>query len=150
MIRESPVGGYFDPSEFPGPSGNRRLDSPRCVLVNPCPTAKTRYSNIGPSIAGRDRGRGLGNAEYVRYQKEHVLDPLGMASSSYLLSGIDRTRLATSYMRVADGRGGFVEREAPVFDLGTIPAGNLFTTAEDLARFAAMLAGRRPSGQREA
>ena len=33
--------------------------------------------------------------------------------------------------------------EAPIFDLGTVPAGNLFTTADDLAKFASMLPGRR-------
>ena len=105
MIRESPVGGYFDPSEPGLPATVASIRD--CVLVNP-PTAKTRYSNIGPSIAGQIVAA-VSGTEYVRYQKEHVLDPLGMTSSSYLLSGIDRKRLAKSYMRVADGRGGFVE-----------------------------------------
>jgi hypothetical protein len=51
-------------------------------------------------------------------------------------------------MRIADGRGGFHEGEAPVFDLGTLPAGNLWTTAEDLAMFISMLAADgRASGK---
>jgi len=50
MIRETPVGGYFDPNE-PGLAAT--VDSVRsCVLVNP-PNIKTRYSNVGPSIAGQ-------------------------------------------------------------------------------------------------
>ena len=145
MIRESPLGGYFDPGE-PG-LGATVASIRNCVLVN-LPNTKTRYSNIGPSIAGQIVAA-VSGTEYVRYQKEHVLDPLGMSSSSFALSGIDRKRLATSYMRVADGRGGFVEREAPVFNLGTLPAGNLFTTAEDLARFAAMLAADGRAGGKQ-
>ena len=35
-------------------------------------------------------------------------------------------------MRVADGRGGFFAADAPLFELATVPAGNLYTTAEDL------------------
>ncbi len=136
MIREAPVGGYFDFREPGLPDTVASIRS--CVLVNP-PDTKTRYSNIGPSIAGQIVATVAG-VDYARYQQEHVLEPLGMKSSSFLLSGIERQRLAKSYMQVADGRGGMVEREAPVFDLGTLPAGNLFTTAEDLARFVSMLA----------
>ena len=40
---------------------------------------------------------------------------------------------------MADGRGGFREIETPEFELGTLPAGNLYTTAEDLALFLRML-----------
>jgi serine beta-lactamase-like protein LACTB len=136
MIRESPVGGYFD---FREPGLANTVTSIRsCVLVNP-PNMKTRYSNVGPSIAGQILATVTG-MDYARYQQEHLLKPLGMASSSFLLADTPRQRLAKSYMRVADGHGGFTQQEAPVFDLGTIPAGNLFTTAEDLARFVSMLA----------
>jgi CubicO group peptidase (beta-lactamase class C family) len=145
MIRETPVGGYFD---FREPGLAATVNSIRsCVLVNP-PNTKTRYSNVGPSIAGQIVATVTG-ADYARYQQQHLLKPLGMTSSSYMLAGIDRQRLATSYMQVADGHGGFIEQEAPVFDLGTIPAGNLFTTAEDLARFVSMLAAGGKAGGRQ-
>ena len=145
MVRESPVGGYFDPNE-PGLAAT--VDSIRsCVLVNP-PNTKTRYSNVGPSIAGQILATVTGS-DYVGYQKEHVLGPIGMTSSSYILSGIPKDRLAVSYMQVADGRGGFIEQEAPVFDLGTIPAGNLFTTVDDLARFVSVLAADGRAGDKQ-
>ncbi|MGO9109537.1 MAG: serine hydrolase domain-containing protein [Thermoguttaceae bacterium] len=145
MIRESPVGGYFD---FKEPGLAETVASIRsCVLVNP-PNIKTRYSNIGPSIAGQILATVAG-MEYARYQQEHLLKPMGMSSSSFVLAGIPRQRLAKSYMQVADGHGGFTEQEAPVFDLGTIPAGNLFTTAEDLARFVSMLAAGGRAGGRQ-
>ncbi|MGA2255097.1 MAG: serine hydrolase domain-containing protein, partial [Thermoguttaceae bacterium] len=145
MIRESPVGGYFD---FREPGLAKTVASIRsCVLVNP-PNTKTRYSNIGPSIAGQILATVTG-VDYARYQQEHLLKPLGMASSSFVLAGVPRQRLAKSYMQVADGHGGFAEQEAPVFDLGTIPAGNLFTTAEDLARFVSMLAADGSAGGKQ-
>lgn len=145
MIREAPVGGYFDDSE---PGLARTVASvAQAVLVNP-PNTKTRYSNVGPSIAGRVLEIVTG-ASFAEYQSKHILGPLGMTSSAWALRDVPRGRLVTAYMRVANGRGGFPCRRAPVFDLGTIPAGNLFTTADDLARFVAMLAagGRTPNGR---
>jgi hypothetical protein len=62
-----------------------------------------------------------------------------MARSAWRRNDTVREQLATAYMRVADGRGGFYERQAPQFELGTIPAGNLYSTAADMARFAKML-----------
>jgi hypothetical protein len=52
-------------------------------------------------------------------------------------------------MLIADGRGGFTHERTPVFDLGTIPAGNLFTSAPDLAKFVMMLdaKGMGPQGR---
>jgi CubicO group peptidase (beta-lactamase class C family) len=145
MIRESPVGGYFDSSE-PGLAAT--VDSIRsCVLVRP-PNTKTSYSNVGPSIAGQILATVTGS-DYARYQQEHVLGPMGMTSSSYVLAGIPRKRLAVAYMQVADGRGGFTEQTAPLFDLGTIPAGNLFTSVEDLARFVCVLAASGRGGDRQ-
>ncbi len=145
MIRESPVGGYFDPRQ-PG-LADTVASIRSCVLVNP-PNTKTRYSNIGPSIAGQIMAT-VSGSDYARYQQEHLLGPMGMTSSSFVLAGIPRQRLAVAYMHVADGHGGFVQEEAPVFDLGTIPAGNLFTTAEDLARMVSVLAAAGRAGDRQ-
>jgi CubicO group peptidase (beta-lactamase class C family) len=145
MFRESPVGGYFDDTE---PGLTRTVASvPQAVLVNP-PNTKTRYSNIGPSIAGRTVELAT-NMTFPQYQREHILRPLGMASSAWRVKDLPRGRLVKAYLRVADGHGGFVRQPAPVFDLGTIPAGNLFTTTEDLGRFLAMLAadGDSPGGR---
>jgi D-alanyl-D-alanine dipeptidase len=51
-------------------------------------------------------------------------------------------------MRVADFHGGFYAEDAPVFELATVPAGNLYTTAEDLARFVMMLCAEGRAGER--
>ncbi len=136
MVRESPVGGYLDGSQ-PGLADT--VASVRsCPLLNP-PNTKTRYSNIAPSVAGQILVTVAG-MPYERYQQEHVLGPIGMSNSWFLLKQVPPGRLSPSFMRIADGRGGFTTGEAPVFDLGTVPAGNLFATAEDLARFLTVLA----------
>ncbi len=138
MFRESPVGGYFDPS---GPSIAETVASlTDCVRVHP-PGKVTKYSNIGVTVVGHTVGQVAG-VPFAEYQRTHVLGPLGMDHSSFLRDDRVRPKLATSYMRVADSQGAFVRRESPVFELGTLPAGNLYTTAGDLARFMACLFAR--------
>ncbi|OHB67363.1 MAG: hypothetical protein A2V70_06515 [Planctomycetes bacterium RBG_13_63_9] len=131
MIRESPVGSYFDPSE-PGIAATVASIVP-CALVLP-PNTQTKYSNVGPTITGHVVELVAG-MPFAEYQRNHVLGPLGMQNSSFLISDRLQTHLAPGNMLLADGHGGFDEIEAPLFELGTLSAGNLFTTAEDLARF---------------
>jgi CubicO group peptidase (beta-lactamase class C family) len=145
MIRESPVGGYLDSSQ---PTLADMVSSVRsCVLVDR-PNTKTRYSNVGPSIAGQIAATVAG-IPYEQLQEERVLGAIGMTNSSFLTKGVPQGRLSAGYMRIADGRGGFRERQAPVFDLGTLPAGNLWTTAEDLAKFISMLAADGHAGGKQ-
>ena len=138
LQREATVGGYLDDSE-PGLAAAVASVRP-CVLANR-PGSVTRYSNLAPSIAGMlvERASGLSFEDY-QYALLHY--PLGMTDSAWSRTRLPRDRLVTSHMRVADGRGGWTRRTAPVFDIGLIPAGNLFSTVDDLARFAsALLAG---------
>jgi len=131
LIRESPVGGYLDDSE---PSAADSVASlAHCVLVNP-PGTKTRYSNIGVTVVGQVVSKVAGMA-FEDYQSKNLFGPIGMTNSGFRLNRELRARLATAYMRVAEEGGAFHEIKAPVFELGTIPAGNLYTTAEDLGRF---------------
>lgn len=135
LIREAPVGGYFDASE-PGVEQTVRSIA-ACALVYP-PNTKTKYSNVGPTVVGHVVATVAG-LPFEAHQRRHLLGPLGLEDSDFRLTRRLKTRLATAYLPVADGRGGFREREAPHFELGTLPAGNLYTTAEDLARFLAFL-----------
>jgi len=138
LQREAAVGGYLDDSE-PGLAATVASVRP-CVLASR-PGSATRYSNLAPSIAGMlvERASGLSFADYQRALLQY---PLGMADSAWARTRIPRERLVASHMRVTDGRGGWTRWNAPVFDIGTIPAGNLFSTVDDLAKFAsALLAG---------
>lgn len=143
-VRESPVGGYFDDSEPTVAATVASLAS--CVLVYP-PNTKTKYSNSGVTIVGHAVER-IAGQPFVEHQEQQLLGPLGMGSSAFRINESLRPRLAKGYLPVADGKGGFREVEAPHFELGTVPAGNLYTTAEDLARFLSFLfAGGRIGGR---
>lgn len=135
LVRESPVGGYLDPNE---PSIDESVASlADCVRVLP-PAKVTKYSNIGVTVVGQAVAK-VSGMPFAEYQRKNVLDPLGMTHSSFLRDEHVRDQLSSSYMLVADGHGGFNRTESPLFDLGTLPAGNLFTSVEDLARFLSCL-----------
>ncbi len=142
LVRESPVGGYLDPNEPTIAATVASLAD--CVLVHP-PNSKTKYSNIGVTVVGHVVAQVSGEP-FVEYQRKHVLGPIGMTSSAFIPGDTIREHLATSYMHVADGKGGFRPIESPRFELGTIPAGNLYTSADDLARFLSFLFAERAVG----
>ncbi len=144
LIREAPVGGYLDDSEATIEATVASIAP--CVLVHR-PDTTTKYSNLGVTVEGHAVAQ-VSGMPFQRLQREHVLGPIGMSSSGFDLTDEMRGRLSTSYMRVADGQGGFVEIETPHFELGTIPAGNLYTTAEDLGRFLSMLFAQGMAGEK--
>ena len=133
MIRESPVGGYLDTGQ---PDLVATVASVAgCAIVNP-PNTMMRYSNVGPTLVGR-AVEVQSQIAYPDYQRRYILEPLGMSSSAWMMTDALRPRLAKAVMRVANGDGTYRTEAAPEFELGTVPAGNLYTTAADLARFAA-------------
>ena len=143
MIRESPVGGYLDNSQ---PTIAATVDSVASTVLVNRPNARTRYSNVGPTMVGRALEVKTGKS-FEQYQAESVLGPLKMTSSAWTMNDSLRPRLAKALMRVAQKDGTFTIQTAPEFELGTIPAGNLYTTANDLAKFASfVLSSQSPSG----
>ena len=145
MVRESPIGGYLDPRQ-PTMAATVAGIAP-CVLVHR-PDTKTKYSNIGPTVTGRIVGL-VAAMPFAEYQRKHVLGPLGMKNSSFLMDDALRKHYAPGNMQVAQQDGGFCEIEAPLFELGTLSAGNLYTTAEDLAQFVKFLLAEGRSGQEQ-
>jgi CubicO group peptidase (beta-lactamase class C family) len=145
LVRESPVGSYFDAT---GPTPAQTVASlADCVMPHP-PNKVTKYSNSGVTVVG-EAVAVVAGISFEKYQDEHLLRPLGMSSSAWRLNAKLKPRFARGYLPVADGMGGFREIESPHFELGTIPAGNLYTTAGDLARFVQCLFAKGGSGGRE-
>lgn len=144
MVREAPVGGYFDDSE---PGMDKTVASlASCALTYP-PTTRTKYSNSGVTTVGKVVEQ-ISGTPFPIYQQKQLLAPLGMSSSAFLRNATIRRKLATGYLPVANGAGGFREIDAPVFEFGILAAGNLYTTAEDLSRFISFLfADGRAGGQ---
>ncbi|MBI2946299.1 MAG: beta-lactamase family protein [Verrucomicrobia bacterium] len=137
FIREAPVGSYFDSSE---PGAEKTVSSlASCVLVYP-PDTKTKYSNSGVTVVGNIVEK-VARTPFESYQHKYILDPIGMNHSGWRLDAQLKFKLATGYLPVADGKGGFDEIRAPQFEFGILPAGNLYTTCEDLGRFLMLLFG---------
>lgn len=145
LPREVDTGGYFDDGE---PSVSTTVESLHGTALATQPGEMTRYSNIAPTLAGRLAEEAAG-VSFPEWQAKQVLAPLRMSHSAWLKKHVPGGKVIPSHMRVADGQGGFARRPAPLFDLGTVPAGNLYTTAADLGRFLAMLGaeGDAPGGR---
>jgi CubicO group peptidase (beta-lactamase class C family) len=79
------------------------------------------------------------------YLREHVLQPLGMRDTSFVIDATQVPRFAANYQRLADGSLGLLDdpaqsqyRECSFFSGG----GGLVSTAPDYFRFTAMLRNR--------
>lgn len=134
LVREPPVGHYFDPTE---PSLRATVESlNETTLVYP-PEARHKYSNAGIAVVGYALEYSQGEA-FDQYLAHAVLQPLGMDASGFAPTEAIRSRLARAVMWSYDGR----EFEAPTFELGMAPAGSMYAPVTDLARFlSALFAG---------
>jgi CubicO group peptidase (beta-lactamase class C family)/D-alanyl-D-alanine dipeptidase len=138
LVRESPLGNYFDPTE---PALGRSVESlNRTTLVFP-PETRIKYSNAGVAVVGLVLEQ-TQKQKFARYLSRVLLDPLGMSRSAFEPDPAVTKHLARAVMGSQFGR----EFPAPTFELGTAPAGSLYSTATDLARFLRMLFARGRSG----
>ncbi|QEG21887.1 serine hydrolase [Mariniblastus fucicola] len=141
LVRESPVGNYFDPD---GPSLAATVASLNGTPIIYPPGSRTKYSNaaiavVGAVLESKLKGR---HADLV---KREIFEPLQMDSSSFDLTPEIEKKLATAYMWTYDDR----RFEAPKFLLGTGPAGNLYSSVLDLCKFTSFIfnEGRTKNGQ---
>lgn len=98
------------------------------------PETRWKYSNLALALAGEIVAV-VSGSPYDVYVRNHILEPLGMSSSTMLFPESHRSRLAVGYgRRMPEGK-----REIrPYMDCkGITPAANLSSTVEDLARYLA-------------
>ncbi|EMB15351.1 serine hydrolase [Rhodopirellula europaea] len=137
IVRESPVGNYFDPTE-PG------LKATVASLANTPPVyepdTRTKYSNAGVSVIGLAVEQAAGSS-HPNYVQQHVLEPLGMTHTSFEKNEALAEHTADGWMWGYD-RPAFA---APEFLLGTGPAGNLYSSVEDLAQFSLFVMDQHPT-----
>ena len=138
LVRESPVGSYFDPKE---PSLEKTIASLNDTTLLHEPGTKTKYSNAGVSVVGRVL-EVLRKEPFVSSLRRDLLVPLGMESSNFAPTPAIRDRLAKAIMWTYHGK----EFAAPTFELGTAPAGCMYSTVLDLGRFASALCAGGKSG----
>ncbi len=134
LIREPPVGNYFDPTE---PSLAATIDSLNGARLVYEPETKVKYSNAGLALVGYvlEKTQQTPFADYVR---ENVIDRLGMTRSDFEVSARVQDHLAKALMWTYHGE----TFAAPTFELGIAPAGSLYSSVNDLAHFmSALMAG---------
>ncbi len=127
LVRESPVGHYFDDKEPSLADTVKSLNS--TTLVNK-PGTRTKYSNAGVSVAGLVVERTVGKP-FEDYIRGSLFSPLEMPVSGFRTSAAIDEKLATGWMR-SQHAPRFV---APNFALGTLPAGNLYSSMNELSHF---------------
>ncbi len=136
LVREPPIGSYFDPGQ---PTLAHSIASLNVTALIYAPGARTKYSNAGIAAVGYALERVQGEP-FAQALQHAVLDPLGMAHSSFESTPQIRKHLAKASMWTVDGR----VFQAPTFELGIAPAGSLYATVTDLGRFlSALFAGGR-------
>ena len=131
LIREPPVGNYFDPDE---PSLEKMVASLNGIDVVYPPGTKEKYSNAGIGVVGYVLEK-TQKTPFTEYVKKSVLDPLGMTASDFAPSSTVKKDLASAVMWTYHGR----EFPAPTFELGMAPAGCMYSTVLDLAKFQSTL-----------
>jgi CubicO group peptidase (beta-lactamase class C family) len=99
------------------------------------PGSDFAYSNHGFATLGQVV-EDVSGTPLARYLREHVFEPLGMADTDLVRSGLVASRLATGY---ALGRRG--ARAVPDREWIGAGAGGIYSTARDMARFTAALLG---------
>lgn len=131
LVRESPVGSYFDPEEPTLDATIASLNATRLVFA---PGRRVKYSNAGISVVGQVLERAAGEP-FTAALRRRVLAPLGMNASSFTLDEAPAELVARGQMWTYEGR----TYPAPTFDLGIAPAGNLYASPNELALFVQML-----------
>ncbi len=139
LCRETPVGHYFDPTSPPLENTVRSLNATELVYE---PGEKTKYSNAGIAVVGRVIEK-LKNEPFPSYVNRTIIEPMGLKATGFVPTPAMTEKLSRGVMWTYDGR----TFDAPNFLLGTNAAGNLYSTADDLARFVrVLLDGGKGSG----
>jgi CubicO group peptidase (beta-lactamase class C family)/D-alanyl-D-alanine dipeptidase len=141
VVRESPVGHYFDDTS---PSIADTIKSINSTTLIYKPGTRTKYSNAGVSVAGHVVER-LTGKPFETYIREVLLDPLEMPNSGFVTNDAIENVRSIGWMR-SHHAPKFV---APNFALGTLPAGNLYSSMPELSHFMiAVLNGGEYRGKR--
>lgn len=131
LVREPPVGNYFDPDE---PTLMKSVFSINGLPTVYPPGERLKYSNAAIGLVGYVLQKRTGE-KFEPYVQRTVLDALGMTNSSFEPTPEVKKNLADAVMWTYHGR----EFPAPAFELGTAPAGCMYSSVNELAKFASCL-----------
>lgn len=128
LVRESPVGHYFDPDEPTLAATVQSLNDTKLVHR---PGTEFKYSNPGIGVVGEVVARVTGRS-FEQAARDLVLDPLGLQDSDFAPRPDLVARQAHGVMWTYDGR----DIPTPSWRFGYAPAAELRSTTVDLVRFA--------------
>ena len=131
LIREPPVGNYFDPTE---PGLEKTVASLNGIELVYAPNEREKYSNAAIGLVGYTLQKTQGE-KFETYVQKKVLDQIGMKLSAFELRPPGSKNLADALMWTYHGR----EFPAPTFELGVTPARHMYSTVLDLAKFQSCL-----------
>jgi serine beta-lactamase-like protein LACTB len=141
LIREPPVGNYFDPAQ---PTLAQTVGSFETLpLVYP-PGSRIKYSNAAIGLVGYTIQKRT-DTPFAEHLANRVLEPLDMTTSSFVPTPSVKKKLAEAVMWTYHGR----EFPAPTFELGMAPAGCMYSTVLDLAKFQSCLFADGKIGDRQ-
>jgi CubicO group peptidase (beta-lactamase class C family) len=131
LVREPPVGNYFDP-KHPGLAATIASLNPTELVYKP--ESHIKYSNAAIATVGRVL-EVTQKEPFSGYVQKQVLTPLGMKHTAFEPTETVTKDLASAVMWSYHGR----EFPAPTFELGEGPAGCMYSTVNDLGRFVTVL-----------
>ena len=131
LVREPPVGHYFDDT---GPTQAETVASLNKTKLIHKPGTITKYSNAALAVVGQIVER-AGGQPFDRYMQETILEPLAMDHSAFRPNETTDKHLAHGFMWCEH----LEPFAAPTFVLGTLSAGNLYSSVNDLSHFLIML-----------
>jgi CubicO group peptidase (beta-lactamase class C family)/D-alanyl-D-alanine dipeptidase len=141
VVREGPVGNYFDPTEPSLADTVKSLNKTELVYE---PGNTTQYSNMALATVGYVLEK-TQKEEFTKLMQSKLLDPIGMTGSSFRLNDDLRKRVPKAPMWTYHGR----DFPAPTWEFGMNPAGNLYASVNDMSKFLKFLfaGGKGPDGK---
>ena len=127
LVRESPIGNYFDASNPPLKQTVESLNKTALVYA---PETRLKYSNAGIATVGYILEK-TQKQPFADYLQRTLLAPLEMKNSGFKPTPEITKNLAKAKMRTVFGK----TFDAPTFELGIAPAGSMYATTGDLAKF---------------
>ncbi|MDX1953055.1 MAG: serine hydrolase [Verrucomicrobiota bacterium] len=131
IVREPPLGSYFDASSPSIASTALSLNSTELIYE---PGTETKYSNAGITLLGYLVEQ-MERRSFDDVVRDAILEPYGMNSSGFVMSERLRRERARGKMWTLHG----AQFDAPQFEFGIAPAGNLYSSVNDLAKFMSVL-----------
>jgi len=111
------------------------------TTLRSAPGTAYSYSNIGYGILGLALSRAAGEP-FMDLVRRTLFEPLGMASSTFIIRPPLDARLAAGYENARDGS---IDAATPALEQAgrgyKVPNGGVYSTVHDLARFIALLTG---------